>query len=187
MANEGKRSAPKKICPKCEQSVAASYRTCPTEGCGHIFPYKKETKRRKSKGKVYKKEYKHKPNYGKDYKEDLKKEKSIHKHRQDFIDRMIPIQEIREKIDWKKEMKHAKVIYNYFLDFLTKIAPPFGNKTDSLEFFESVKGKEYLRNKFMEYSRDVPKNIKSLDTGKKAGKDIPRRNPITLSQFLKDE
>ena len=69
------------------------------------------------------------------------------------------------------------------LDFLSKVKPPFELK-DSIKYFLTKDGKEYLRKKHKEFYFKTPEKDKFVDTKEKAGEDIMEHKTKTLRDFL---
>lgn len=113
----------------------------------------------------------------------MSKKPTYFQERKSFIYRMID-ESFHNDIKWSKEQSVAKYLFDkYPLDFLDKVRPCF--KMNSILWFKSKKGLDYLDRKLREFQYNPPKETKILDTGKKVGEDkkITRK---TLRQFLNE-
>ena len=70
-------------------------------------------------------------------------------------------------------------------DFLSKVKPPFVFK-NTIKYFLTKDGKEYLQKKHKEFYYKPPEKDKFVDTGVKSGEDTLRKKPKTLRDFLND-
>jgi len=90
--------------------------------------------------------------------------------------------------DWRMEMHTATKVFECFendTDFLSKVKPPFVFK-NTIKYFLTKDGKEYLQKKHKEFYYKPPEKDKFVDTGVKSGEDILRKKTKTLRDFLND-
>ena len=150
----------KKQCPECQAIVGAAAKTC---ACGFSFS---KAKLKKVFGLQDKK-----PKYA-DYK-------------RSFLKRMIGNQ---KPDSYPLEMSVVKKIFDFFdndLDFLSKVKPHF-KLNNSIKYFLTKDGKEYLVKKHREFYYKPPEKDKFVDTEVKSGEDILKKKKKTLRDFLDD-
>lgn len=114
-----------------------------------------------------------------------KKPKPFFKARRDFIKRMLAGSKAK---DWRMEMHTATKVFSEFdndLDFLEKVKPPFVFK-DTIKYFLTKEGREYLRKRHKEFYYKPPDKDKFIDTKEKAGEDILEKKKKTLKDFLNE-
>ena len=114
-----------------------------------------------------------------------KKPKPFFTARRQFIKRMLGGS---KATDWRIEMHTATLIFNQFdndLEFLEKVKPPFAFK-NTIKYFLTKDGKEYLRKKHQEFYYKPPDKDKFIDTKEKAGEDILQTKKKTLKDFLNE-
>jgi hypothetical protein len=146
----------KKTCPSCNALVGARVGLC---DCGHKFsPAKK------------------------------KKPKPFFSARKNFIKRMLGES---KALDWRMEMHTVTKVFEQFVDcekdleFLEKVKPPFVFK-NTIKFFLTKEGREYLTKKRKEFYYKPPDKDKYLDTKEKVGQDILENKKKTLKDFLNE-
>jgi hypothetical protein len=111
--------------------------------------------------------------------------KPFFKDRRDFVKRMLGGS---KATDWRMEMHAATIVFNQFdndLEFLEKVKPPFTFK-NTIKYFLTKDGKEYLRKKHQEFYYKPPDKDKFIDTKEKAGEDILQTKKKTLKDFLNE-
>ena len=111
--------------------------------------------------------------------------KPFFKDRRDFVKRMLGGS---KATDWRMEMHTATTVFNKFdndIDFLEKVKPPFVFK-NTIKYFLTKDGKEYLLKKHKEFYYKPPDKDKFIDTKEKAGEDILETKKKTLKDFLNE-
>lgn len=114
-----------------------------------------------------------------------KQTKPFFTERREFVKRMLAGS---KATDWRMEMHTATRVFEQFkndTDFLSKVKPPFVFK-NTIKYFLTKDGKEYLQKKHKEFYYKPPEKDKFVDTGVKSGEDIIRKKTKTLRDFLND-
>jgi len=114
-----------------------------------------------------------------------KQTKPFFTERREFVKRMLAGSKAS---DWRMEMHTATKVFEQFkndLDFLSKVKPPFVFK-NTIKFFLTKEGKEYLEKKYREFNYKPPEKEKFVDTKQKFGEDITSKKKKTLRDFLND-
>ena len=112
-----------------------------------------------------------------------KQAKPFFKERKDFLKRMLGGS---KPTNYVFEMSTVTKIFAQFegdLDFLSKVKPPFEFK-NSIKYFLTKEGKEYLLRKYREFYYKPPEKDKFVDNRVKSGEDILSKNIKTLKEFL---
>lgn len=158
----------KKTCPKCGNVCGCPQILC---SCGYKFERKRK-KTPKVKGK--------RPKVKK--KTPKAKDKTF-KDKQDFILRML---DGVTPSPYQFEMMIANEVFkfvDYDLDFLRKVKPPF-KMVDSIRYFRTKKGKDYLRKKRLEFHYKPDKPEKMVEQDHKSGEDREVKKKKNLRDFL---
>jgi len=116
----------------------------------------------------------------------LKKEVSFFKERKAFIKRML---NNNKSSNYKLDMMTATKVFKMFnndIDFLSKVKPPF-DLNNSIKYFLTKEGQEYLRKKKLEFEYKPKNSEKIIDHSEKAGDDVVTSRKRTLRDFLNDE
>jgi len=151
----------KKKCPECQAIVGAAKKTC---SCGFTFSANKKNERILEL-------------FG------IKKAPTFAECKRSFLKRMLGNQ---KPSSYALEMSVVKKIFEGFnndLDFLSKVKPPFQFK-NSIKYFLTKEGKEYLLRKYREFYYKPPEKDKFVDNRVKSGEDILSKNIKTLKEFL---
>jgi len=114
-----------------------------------------------------------------------KQTKPFFVERREFVKRMLAGSKAK---DWRMEMHTATKVFEHFkndLDFLSKVKPPFVFK-NTIKFFLTKEGREYLEKKYKEFNYKPPEKDKFVDTKEKFGEDIVSKKKKTLRDFLND-
>lgn len=114
-----------------------------------------------------------------------KKAKPFFAERREFVKRMLAGSKAE---NWQMEMHTATKVFEQFsndIDFLCKVKPPFIFK-NSIKFFLTKEGREYLDKKYKEFNYKPPEKDKFVDTKEKFGEDIMSNKKKTLRDFLND-
>ena len=114
-----------------------------------------------------------------------KQAKPFFTERREFVKRMLAGSKAS---DWRMEMHTATKVFEQFkndVDFLSKVKPPFVFK-NTIKYFLTKDGKEYLEKKYKEFNYKPPEKDKFVDTKEKFGEDILSKKKKTLRDFLND-
>ena len=88
------------------------------------------------------------------------------------------------------EMTVVKKIFAHFendLDFLSKVNPPSWMKGNSIRWFLTNDGKQFLDKKYKEFKFKIAEFEKCVDSGEKFGDDLIEHRPLTLRNFLNEQ
>lgn len=108
---------------------------------------------------------------------------SFFQERRDFIKRML---NGNKSSNYKLDMMAATKVFKVFendVNFLSKVKPPF-ELTDSIKYFLTKAGMDYLRKKKLEFEYKPKNHEKIVDHGLKTGEDILLQKRKTLREFL---
>lgn len=121
--------------------------------------------------------------------EKAKKPRKLSAHQQIIIRHVIDMRGCYDPASWGREGKLcATLIKKYGKEFLLWVSPPEGYKVNSLLFYFSVFGKNYLSDKLLEYSKQqIPSKSSEITLAStKIDNDaiLPTPQPRTLKEFL---
>ena len=92
--------------------------------------------------------------------------------------------------NYSLEMTVVTKIFTHFendLDFLSKVNPPSWMKGDSLRWFLTCDGKQFLDKKYKEFKFKIAEFEKCVDSGEKFGDDLIGHQTLTLRDFLNEQ